>query len=236
DTYVARLTAAGNLDYIATMGMATGRDDGNGIAVDSAGNAYVTGAFLKVSGQQPSPLVITPATGSGAQLTLAPAPDPLAANSDLFVLKLNPAGGLDWARSIGGSGSDGGQSIAIGPDGLYLTGFFNGTVDFDPNAGVHNVTGAGGFTDVFILKLGTDASFSNVWNVGGTDFEFGNDIAVNSAGNVSIVGRFQGSGDFDPGPGVTTLTSAGSSDAFVVLMAQPNRPPVAASQSVTTNE
>src|SRR5262249_55327858 len=146
DAYVARLTAAGNLDYIATMGMATGRDDGYGIAVDDAGNAYVTGEFLKVAGQQPSPLVITPATGRGPQPPPPPAPGPLAANSDLFVLKLNPAGGLDWARSIGGSNFDAGQSIAIGPDGLYLTGFFNGTVDFDPGAGVHNVTGAGGFT------------------------------------------------------------------------------------------
>src|SRR5262249_28487579 len=156
DAYLARLTAAGNLDYVATMGTATGRDDGYGVAVDAAGDAYVTGAFMKVFGQPATPLVITPATGSGAQLTRASSPDPTAANSDLFVLKLNPSGGLDWARSIGGSSFDGGQSIALGTDGLYLTGFFNGTVDFDPNAGVQNVTGAGGFTDVFILKLATD--------------------------------------------------------------------------------
>ena len=224
DGYVARLTAAGDLDYVVTMGSTAGREDANSIAVDAAGNAYVTGQFSNT-------MTIAPATGSSTQLASA-------GNSDLFVLQLNPTGGLVWARRIGAGGFDGGQSIVLGTDGLYLTGYFNGTVDFDPNAGVQNVTGAGGFTDVFILKLNTDSGFANVWNVGGSDYEYSNDIAVNNQGDVGIVGRFQGSGDFEPGPGVVTLTSAGDNDAFVSLLSQgvANRPPVAANGTLATDE
>ena len=178
DGYAAKLTAAGDLAYLVRIGSAAGREDGNGIAVDAAGVAYVTGEFTNTS--------TIDATAGDTTLTSA-------GNDDVFVLRLGPAGGLDWARRIGSTGNDGGQAIAFdGADNLYLSGYYAGTVDFDPNGGVSNRTYAGGFTDVFALRLKTDSTFVNAWGLGGTDFEFGNAVAVTGAGTVAVAGRFRG--------------------------------------------
>src|SRR5438093_66577 len=58
---------------------------------------------------------------------------------------------------------------------------------------------------------------SFVWarQLGGSDLDQGNGIAVDGAGAIYTVGAFNDTADFDPGPGVFNLTSAGSSDAFV---------------------
>ena len=224
DGYAAKLTAAGDLAYLVRIGSAAGREDGNGIAVDAAGDAYVTGEFTNTT--------TIDATAGDTTLTSA-------GNDDVFVLRLGPTGGLDWARRIGSAGNDGGQAIALdGADNLYLSGYFAGTVDFDPNGGVSNRTYAGGFVDAFALRLTTDSTFVNAWGLGGTDYEFGNAVAVTGAGTVAVAGRFQGTADFDPGPGTLNLTSAGDNDAFVATIAQaaPNRPPVAADDSYATDE
>jgi VCBS repeat-containing protein len=224
DGYAAKLTAAGDLAYVVRIGSATGREDGNGIAVDTAGNAYVTGEFTGAT--------TIDATAGDTTLTSA-------GNDDVFVLRLNPTGGLDWARRIGSTGNDGGQAIAFdGADNLYISGYYANTVDFDPNAGVTNLTFAGGFTDVFALRLKTDSTFVNAWSLGGTDYEFGNAVAVTGSGTVAVVGRFRGTADFDPGPGTLNLTSAGDDDAFVATIAQvtPNRPPVAVDDAYATDE
>ena len=104
---------------------------GNGIAVASDGSVYVTGS-------------VPSATGS---------------NSDICVFKLDSAGNLVWSRTMGGSGSDVGNSIALTSDGsVYTTGSFAGTVDFDPGAGTANLISAGA-ADIFISKLDSAGNF-----------------------------------------------------------------------------
>ncbi|MDV7394596.1 SBBP repeat-containing protein, partial [Arthrospira platensis SPKY1] len=73
----------------------------------------------------------------------------------LAALSLN-AQTLEWARSFGGNVDDEGQSVSVDAAGnVYTTGYFEGTVDFDPGAGTANLTSAGG-SDIFVQKL--DAS------------------------------------------------------------------------------
>ena len=115
---------------------------------------------------------------------------------------------------MGGADSDKGSSIAIdGSGNVYTTGFFEGTVDFDPGNGVF-ITSAG-FEDIFISKL--DASGNFVWAnaMGGADRDYGYSIALDGSGNVYTTGFFAGTADFDPGAGVANLTSAGHYDIFV---------------------
>jgi len=65
-----------------------------------------------------------------------------------------------WAKSIGGTNDQSGTSIAVDDSGnVYTTGFFRGTVDFDPGAGVHNLTA--GWYVTFVSKL--DASGNFIW-------------------------------------------------------------------------
>ena len=66
-----------------------------------------------------------------------------------------------WAKAIGGNQSAEGQSITIDANGnVYTTGYFNGTADFDPGAGIANLTSVGG-SDIFVSKL--DANGNYVW-------------------------------------------------------------------------
>ena len=54
--------------------------------------------------------------------------------------------------------------------------------------------------------------------IGGISSEQGNSIIVDAAGNINIAGAFQGTADFDPGAGVSNLTSAGDDDIFVAKL------------------
>ncbi|MEP1906348.1 MAG: SBBP repeat-containing protein, partial [Nitratireductor sp.] len=178
----------------------TSTDRGVSVSVDSSGNSYVTGTFRDTVDFDPG-AGTTNLTGAG--------------NDDTFIAKYNSDGTLAWAKSAGGTGSDYGRSIAVDSSGnSYVTGNFSGTADFDPGAGTTNLTSAGS-DDAFIAKYNSDGTLAWAKNVGGTDFDIGYSIEVDSSGNSYVTGTFQGTADFDPGAGTTNLTSAGDSDVFI---------------------
>jgi hypothetical protein len=140
----------------------------------------------------------------------------LAALTLLVVMGAQAADGdFVWAKAMGGTGPDWGDGMAVDSAGnVYTTGFFEGTVDFDPGAGVFNLTSAGGY-DIFVSKLDSTGNFVWAKCMGGTNGDYGTGIAVDSAGNVYTTGDFTGTADFDPGAVVFNLTSAGGYDIFV---------------------
>ncbi len=95
-----------------------------------------------------------------------------------------------------------------------MTGYFDGTADFDPGASTVNFTSAGGY-DAYVVKL--DAAGRYVWakQQGGTGLDRGLTVAVDAEGSVYTTGEFAGTVDFDPSASTSNLTSAGDSDAFV---------------------
>jgi len=97
---------------------------------------------------------------------------------------------------------------------VYATGFFQGTVDFDPGAGVDEHTAFGGF-DIFVTKL--DSAGDHVWTltVGGPEDDRGAGVDVDAGGDVYLTGYFQSSVDFNPGPNIDALTASGVEDVFV---------------------
>jgi hypothetical protein len=102
-----------------------------------------------------------------------------------------------------------------GQGNVITTGQFRGTADFDPGAGTVNLTSVGG-VDLFVSKLDPFGNFVWVRQLGnstGVDQGFG--VAVDGQGSVYTTGGFQGTADFDPGPGTFTLTSAGAFDVFM---------------------
>ncbi len=187
------------LQWAKSMGGAD-PDYGLSIALDGSGNVYTTGFFEGTADFDPGAGVFN-LTSAGYR--------------DIYISKLDASGNFVWAKAMGGAFDDLGSSIAIdGSGNVYTTGYFSGTVDFDPGAGVFNLTSAG-FEDIFISKL--DASGNFVWAnaMGGADPDYGSSIALDGSGNVYTTGFFEGTADFDPGAGVANLTSAGSSDIFV---------------------
>jgi hypothetical protein len=178
----------------------TGSDVGRAVATDAAGNVYVTGSFQGTADFDPGPGVVS-VTSAG--------------DDDVFVAKYTPGGALVWARQIGGAGSDVGLGIAVSPSGdVFLTGYFQGTVDFNPGTDTAFLT-ASGFTDAFVCRLDTDGRLVWARDLGGDGDTSGAGIALDAQGNVYTAGTFTGTVDLDPGSGVTALTASGNSDAFV---------------------
>ncbi len=113
------------------------------------------------------------------------------------------------------------SGVAVdGSGNVYTTGNFSGTADFDPGAGVFNLTS--GRSDILVSKLDSAGNFVWAKSVGGRNnvtflVAHGNGVAVDGSGNVYTTGFFEGTADFDP-ENVTagdTLVSAGGSDIFV---------------------
>lgn len=124
---------------------------------------------------------------------------------------------LLWAKQMGGIGDESGSAVALDASGnVYTIGSFSGTVDFDPGAGIYNLTAINS-KDIFIEKL--DASGNFVWakQLCGLSTVFAGylSIAVGKNGNVYTTGALNGTGDFDPGPGVYNLTSINNDDIFI---------------------
>ncbi len=202
DIFVLKLNSAGTYIWAKRLGGA-GREESHSIAVDAGGNVYTTGYFQGTADFNPDPAVSNNLTSAGS--------------NDVFVSKLDSSGNFVWAKGMGGSANDEGNSVVVGASGNILTtGIFEGLADFNPDPAVtNNLTSAGG-RDIFISKL--DASGNFVWakSMGSTGNDVSNSIAVDAAGFVYTTGYFAGTADFNPDPAVTNnLTSAGSVDIFI---------------------
>jgi hypothetical protein len=126
---------------------------------------------------------------------------------------------FSWANSVGATGWDFALGVTTDAAGnVYSTGFFYGTVDFDPGAGTFTLTASSVNYDAYVVKH--DPLGNLIWakKFGGGNNANGNAIAVDASGNTFITGTFMNTCDFDPGPGSFTLTSAGSDDVFVVKL------------------
>jgi len=185
-----------------------GRDYGTGIALDAAGNAYVTG----VTNSTVFPVTAGVVRG-GCALDISN-----NCEGDVFVSKLNPAAAghasLVYSTYVGGKGADYGAGIALDRTGnTYVTGYTNST-DF-PSLGVpFQATYGGGNTDAFIFKLNPTATaliYSSF--LGGSNAEDGRGVAVDVNGNAYVAGQTC-STDF-PTARPLQGAPAGNCDAFV---------------------
>ncbi|MFH0893423.1 MAG: SBBP repeat-containing protein [Bacteroidota bacterium] len=125
---------------------------------------------------------------------------------------------FEWAKQTGGTGSDVGKKITTDASGnIYTIGYFQGTVDFDPNAGTSYLTSTGG-KDIFVQKL--DASGNFIWakQIGGKGDDNGGSIKIDTFGNIYLAGAFSDTADFDPGTGLSNLISAGGYDIFILKL------------------
>lgn len=205
DIFVMKLDPSGDLVWAHGFG-ASGADQANAVSVDSSGNVFVTGYYSGTVDFNPSPSTANNLVTAGAW--------------DAFVLKLSSTGAFAWAESFGSaSGNDSGTAIAVDSSGNpVVSGFFTGTVDFDPHPGsTASLTASTG--RIFIVRLLSSGGASTMArNVGGSSNDESSSIAVDSSGATYLVGQFQGSSDFDPSGATQLLTSAGSTDAFMIKL------------------
>ena len=135
---------------------------------------------------------------------------------DIGIQQFDGNGNLNWVVSFGGSIDEGGNCIETdNQGGIYITGWYNGTVDFDPGSGVQSVSSHSSSWDLYLLKLDSLGDFLWVNSIGDSDNEQGIRLATDQYDNIYLCGYYEGTVDFDPGSGTTNLTANGKHDAFV---------------------
>jgi hypothetical protein len=165
----------------------------NDLALDGSDNVYTTGA----SSNSPAPLNVTKLGGNGALLW----------SKNFANGAQNAAGAASFGVAVDGSGN------------VYTTGYFTGTANFNPG-GTFNLTSAGD-RDVFLSEFDAGGNFVWAGAMGGTGSDQAASVAVDGPGNVYTTGFFNGTADFDPGPGVYDLTTAsGGGEVFVSKLIQ----------------
>ena len=174
DAFVAEINSTGTSLVYSTFLGGSGNDQGNGIAVDTGGNAYVTGDTLSAG---------FPTTSGVYQTTLG-------GNDDAFITKVG-AGGASWVYStyLGGNYYDYGFAIAVdGGGNAYVTGEAEST-NFPTTAGAPQTLLRGSY-DGFITKMDPTGHLAYSTYMGGQGQ--GNEIEVDGKGDAFVAGSFEG--------------------------------------------
>jgi hypothetical protein len=188
--FIVKLSAGGTYTWAKSFGGGSAAA-GYSVAVDSSGNAVITGHF------QGS------ADFGGGPLTSA-------GSFDIFLAKYSANGDYMWAKRFGNTGSDEAYGVAADSAGNVIAiGYFSGTVDF----GGGPLTSAGSY-DVFVAQYSADGTHQWSKRFGSTGAEIGNAVTVDSGNNAIATGYFQGTVDFGSGP----LVSAGMYDIFLLKL------------------
>jgi len=198
DVFVTKINSTGTAFVYSTYLGGLSEERGFGIAVDTQGNAYVTGWTWSFDFPLMSP--VQGRHGGGF--------------ADAFITKLNPFGStLVYSTYLGGTDDDYGRDIAVDSSGAaYVTGYTR-SLDFplmDPIYGF-----MGGAQDAFITKInpaGTALIYSSY--LGGSYYEYGNAIALDNLDSAYVTG-YTGSLDFPLMNPIQATNAGGSDDAFV---------------------
>jgi hypothetical protein len=181
DVFVAKVKPDGSgLAYATYLG-GTRDDTGGGIAVDAAGNAYVTGATNSADFPTANAPQAVNHGGPAADVNARP-------GTDAFVAKLSADGStLVYGTYLGGTANDVGSAIAVDAAGnAYVIGQTEST-DFPIQHALQPTPGGAG--DAFVARLnvaGMALDYSTY--LGGSDTDRGNAIAVDAAGNAYVTG------------------------------------------------
>lgn len=203
NVYVLKLTAAGNFSWARRIGGSGDQSSAMKVGTDATNNVYFAGLFQGTADFDP---------GSTAYNLTS------AGLNDFFVCKLSSAGNFSWAKRMGGINDDRLNGMDIDSYGnVYTCGYFEGTVDFDPNAAV--VTRTSSVTDIFIHKMNTSGNYAWVWTMGNSaltnDYNAADDLVLDGSNNLYTTGGFNNTVDFNDGAGTSNLTSAGATGIFI---------------------
>jgi len=165
----------------------TAWDDSMAVAVDGDGNVAVTGIME-------------------GTINFGGAPLATAGGTDIFVASFDAKGTHRWSSRFGSTGDDFGLGVAADSGNVFVTGTFEGAVDFGGGA-----LQSAGLADVFVASYGPTGTHRWSRRFGGTDMDEGYGAAVDGAGNVIVAGQFQISVDC----GGLPLTALGGTDIFV---------------------
>ncbi len=203
DIYILKLDSSGNFLWAKSF-ESTFASYAHCVTVDVSGNVYITGAFYDTVDFDP---------GNGISNLIA------AGQRDAFIQKMDANGNFLWVRSFGGATDDISFYIDTDQNGnVFTTGYYNGTVDFDPGPNVTSLTSSG-VENVYIHKMDSAGNFQWVRDIGnGLAITSSRSVHLDLSGNIYTSGIYLGIVDFDPGSGVSNLNSNGNQAGFVQKM------------------
>ncbi len=193
-----------DLQWGHVMGDNSDDDEGHALAVNDAGEVYLSGFFQQVFDPDPGPDSAKLASNGG---------------KDLFLAQYDPSGQYQWAFNIGTNYDDAGWAMDLdGQGNIFLTGQtgqWSNTIDFDPDPvyTANYETQGGG--DVFIAQYDPTGDYLTAVGMGSNQWDGGNDLVVDSTGSVWFTGFFQSTIDMDPGQDTSELVTHGTYDAFL---------------------
>ena len=193
DIFIVKYDPAGNALWAKSTG-GNDNDVGIGVAVDPAGNAYITGFFQSSS--------IT--FGSDVLLRTN--------GASMFVAKYSADGNVVWAKTAGGNSVNDAYGIAVDDSGnSFVTGFYYAlSLVF----GSDTLTSGGGY-DIFIVKYNRNGNVVWARSYGGSAGDFGLAVAAEESGYSYVTGYFR-SPTLVIGP--DTLVNSGGSDLYVAKL------------------
>jgi hypothetical protein len=202
NAFVTKFSADGRSLIYSTFLGGSVSDEARDIAVDGSGRAYVTGSAQSKD---------FPVSSGAFQKTLR-------GSSDAFVTKLQITGsGLFYSTFLGGSGGDGGNSIAVDSFGRAHVAGSTSSTDFPLLGAIQSHFG--GTRDAFVTKIsGTGGVLFYSTYLGGSAADDANSIRLDSAGN-AYVGGSTSSSNFPTTPGAFSRTRKGSTEGWVAKIA-----------------
>lgn len=210
DAFVVKLDPNGNFIWARVFGYPSGLESSSGIATDGAGSVYFLGIFQDSIDLDPGPAVSKRIAS------------PSTSAYDVFLVKLDASGSFQWGNTWGNSQMVRGRNVTIDQTGApYLTGFFEGTLDFDPGSASEQRTAVGG-TDAYVLSLSPSGAYQWVNTIGSTLDEWGRSIAIASDGTIYSVGHFRGTASVTDGAGQIQMSLSSPSVATYLQKHSPS--------------
>lgn len=204
NTYIQKLDPAGNLIWVKAFN-STNYIVGQSIVCGLQNEVYLTGLFQGT-------VDFDPGSGVFAMSSVS--------TSNSYIARLGASGNFKWARQLSGDFNQPNHITYDPQSALMLTGFFSGTVDFDPGSTSQSQSSSTGSWDMFIEKLDTSGSFLWIKTIGQPGADLAMDAAINLRGNICVVGQFDGLLNVDSLSG-TQLNSKGLLDIVLVKYNQP---------------
>ena len=219
DTFVVKYDSAGNPQWARHIG-GTLNDYGFSIATDSNNNIYVTGGYISTS-------VNVYSSTNNVDISFSIL-NSFIGNNDAFIVKYDTNGTAQWGRHIGGTGSEGGYSIAIDSNNnVYVTGSYTS----NPFARVYStndnstiafsIQNTSSLSDAFIVKYNSAGAPQWGRHIGGTSIDYGFSITTDSNNDVYVTGSYLSSSisifSSETNLDISfVMQNAGDYDAFIV--------------------
>jgi hypothetical protein len=202
DLFILKLNSSGNLIWAKTI-QSSLFEGISSLIVEDNGSFYLGGGFTGTMDLNPGAAVFNVVSNG---------------TIDNYIAKYDSTGNFIWGKSFGGPGNDDLKSLKLNSsNNLVATGYYNNTVDFDPDAGTLNLT-SNGSSDIFIISVDSFGTLLWAKSIGGNSSDVGIDLTFDNSNNIYISGTYRDTIDLNPGTGINEYITNGSKDIFILKL------------------